>query len=142
LDHRYSTVRERVTPLFYFCAFGLISCLLLGGGTRGGFLSDVILQFLSLPVLIAALWRIMDAPLSREMRQALAFCAAILAVPVAQLLPLPPAIWTSLPGRETVAAAFGLIGRDLPWAPLSISPGATWLSLLSLVPPLAVFFSA
>ena len=142
MDNRYSTLNERVSPLFYFCAFGLVSSLLLGGGTRGGFLSDTLLQFLSLPVLIAALWRIMDTPLSREKRQALAFCAAILAIPLAQLLPLPPAVWTSLPGRETIAAAFELIGRDLPWAPLSMSPGATWLSVLSLLPPLAVFLGA
>jgi O-antigen ligase len=142
LDNRYSTLKERVSPLFYFCAFGLISSLMLGGGTRGGFLSDALLQFLSLPVLIAALWRIMDTPLSREMRRALAFCAAILAVPAAQLVPLPPGIWTSLPGREAIAAAFELIGRDLPWAPLSMSPGATWLSALSVLPPFVVFLGA
>ncbi|MBI1867897.1 MAG: O-antigen ligase family protein [Methylocystis sp.] len=84
----------------------------------------------------------LDTPLSREMRRALAFCAAILAVPLAQLLPLPPAIWTSLPGRETAAAAFKLIGRDLPWAPLSMSPSATWLSALSLLSFFAVFLGA
>jgi O-antigen ligase len=142
LDYRYLTLRERVSPLFYFCAFGLVSCLLLGGGTRGGFLSDAILQFLSLPVLIAALWRITDAPLSREMRRSLAFFAAILGVPLAQLIPLSPAIWTNLRGRETVAAAFELIGRDPPWAPLTMSSGATWLSALSLLPPFAVFLGA
>lgn len=142
MDNRYSKLKERVSPLFYFCAFGLVTSLLLGGGARCGFLSDALLQFLSLPVLIAALWRIMDAPLSREMRRALAFCAALPAIPLAQLLPLPPAIWTSLPGRETIAAAFEAIGRDLPWAPLSMSPGATWLSALSLLPFLAVFLSA
>lgn len=142
MNNRYPTLKERVSPLFYFCAFGLVSCLLLGGGARGGFLSDALLQFLSLPILIAALWRILDTPLSREKRQALAFCAAILAVPAVQLVPLPPAVWTSLPGRETIAAAFELIGRDLPWAPLSMSPGATWLSALSLLPPFAVFLGA
>jgi O-antigen ligase len=142
LDDRYSPLKERVGPFFYFCAFGLVSSLLLGGGTRGGFLSDAILQFLSVPVLMAALWRVMDAPLSRDMRLALAFCAAILAIPLAQLLPLPPAIWTNLPGRETAVATFELIGRDPPWAPLSMSPGATWLSALSLLPPLAVFLGA
>ncbi|MGJ0533702.1 O-antigen ligase family protein [Methylocystis sp.] len=84
----------------------------------------------------------MDGPLSRDMRRALALCGAIAVVPLAQLVPLPPTIWTKLPGRETITAAFELIGRDLPWAPLSMSPDATLLSALSLLPPLAVFLGA
>lgn len=132
-------MNERVSLLFYFCAFGLVSSLLLGGGTRGSFLSDALLQLVSLPVLLVALWRIIDAPLSHATHRTLALAAAVLAVPLAQLLPLPPALWTRLPGRETMAAAFELIGRDLPWARLSMSPSATWVSALSLLPPLALF---
>lgn len=134
-----SALKERVSPLFYFCAFGLVCALLLGGGAGPGFLSDTLLQLVSLPLLIAALWRIVDGPLSRDMRWALAFCGAIAVVPLAQLVPLPPTIWTKLPGRATITTAFELIGRDLPWAPLSMSPDATLLSALSLLPPLAVF---
>jgi hypothetical protein len=137
-----SVLKERVSPLFYFCAFGLVCSLLLGGGAGTGFLSDALLQLLSLPLLVAALWRIIDTPLSPEIRRALGFCAAILALPLAQLLPLPPVIWTNLPGRETMVAAFELVGRDLPWAPLSMSPSGTWLGALALLPPLAVFLGA
>ena len=69
------------------------------------------------------------------------FAARILAVPLLQLVPLPPALWTHLPGRDVVVAAFELIGRRPAWAPLSMAPRATWLSALSLLPPLAVFLS-
>ena len=55
-----------------------------GGGTHSGFLADAILQFISLPIFVAALWRISNPPVSRERLWALAFCAAILAVPLAQ----------------------------------------------------------
>lgn len=126
---------------FYLSVFGLLSCLLLGGGTRGGLLSDALLQLLSIPLLLAALWRILDAPLSREARWALAFCGAILLVPLIQLVPLPPAIWTHLPSRELVAEAYELIGRSPSWATISLAPEATLLAGLSLVPVLAIFLS-
>ena len=66
-------------------------------------------------------------------------CMAL--VPLVQLVPLPPQIWTLLPNRELAAATFDLLGREAPWLPLSISPRATWLAVLSLLPPCAVFLS-
>ena len=74
--------------------------LFLGGGTQGGFLSDAILQFLAIPVLCVALWRLLDVPLPRQTEAALFFVAAIVAIPLVQLIPLPPWLWTALPGRE------------------------------------------
>ena len=47
---------------FYLSGFGFLSCFLLGGSTSNGHLSDAVLQLLSIPVLLAALWRILDAP--------------------------------------------------------------------------------
>jgi O-antigen ligase len=127
--------------LLFVSAFGLLSCLLLGGGSREGLLSDAILQLVSVPVFLAALWRILDAPLDRDRRRALIFCAAIVAVPLIQLAPLPPAIWTRLPGRALLAESFQLLGRAPSWAPISMTPEATWLSALSLLPPLAIFLA-
>jgi O-antigen ligase len=46
-----------------------------------------------------------------------------------------------LPGRDVVREVFGHIAVPVPdWLPLSVSPHATWQSLLALLPPLAVFF--
>ena len=132
-------MREQISPLFYLCALGLIFAVLLGGGTRGGFLSDVLLQFVSVPILLVALWRAGAGSLSRGQLCSLLFCAAILAVPLAQLAPLPPSIWTALPGRAIVGAPYELINRGLPWAALSLAPAATWLSALSLLPTFAIF---
>ena len=132
-------MREQISPLFYLCALGLIFAVLLGGGTRGGFLSDVLLQFVSVPILLVALWRSGAGSLSRGQLCSLLFCAAILAVPLAQLAPLPPSIWTALPGRAILGPPYELINRGLPWAPLSLAPAATWLSALSLLPTFAIF---
>jgi hypothetical protein len=131
----------KASPLFYVAAAVVVASLLLGGGTRGGFLSDAILQLAAIPLLLYSLWKLFEIPLTRQMRVALWFCLALAALPLIQLIPLPPWLWTRLPGREPSAAAYEVLGYATPWMPISVSPGATWLSALSLVPPLAIFVS-
>jgi O-antigen ligase len=125
--------------LFYLCAVVIASSLFFGGGTRAGFLSDAILQGLSIPLLLVALWRSFDVQLASHSRWALWFCLALVCVPIFQLVPLPPALWAALPNRELSAEAFAIVGQERPWMPMSVSPRATWLSALSLVTPLAIF---
>ena len=67
-------------------------------------------------------------------------CAAVVLLPVVQLVPLPPWLWTLLPNRAPTIASFDDLHRSLPWMPISVSPNDTWLTLPALVPPLAVFF--
>ena len=55
-----------------------------------------------------------------------------------QLVPLPPAIWTALPGRDFVANGYALLGQPLPWLPISLAPYQTIASALWLLPPLAI----
>jgi O-antigen ligase len=69
-------------------------------------------------------------------------CFGTALLPLLQLVPLPPWIWTKLPGRETIVAIFELIGGQGNWMPISMSPTATWLSFLSLLPPMAIFLGA
>src|SRR5262245_32423088 len=115
---------------FLVCTTVMVSCLLLGGGTRPGFLSDVVIQLLAIPLLVMALHRLASLPSTKGLRWPLLFCLAIVLVPVCQLVPLPPSVWTTLPNRGAVAEAYLLLERELPWLPLSVSPRATWLSAL------------
>src|ERR1700722_4488311 len=135
---------------FWLTALTLLAALLLGGGTRGGFLSDALLQLLAIPLLLLSASRLGDlfwhsrAKL-RQVRWEIAFCLAIVLVPLLQLVPLPPALWTLLPHRAPLIASFdglghGLSGNGLPWLPISVSPNATWLSVAALLTTLAVFF--
>jgi O-antigen ligase len=125
--------------LFVVCTAAMVACLLLGGGTRPGFLSDVVIQLLAIPLLLMALARLASLPSLKGVRLALWFCLAVALVPLGQLIPLPPEVWTALPNREAVVEAYQLLARDLPWMPVSVSPRATWLSALSLLPPIAIF---
>ena len=87
-------------------------------------------------IVIAALagrrpdWRAARGPL-------LILSAAILIVGV-QLLPLPPLVWQSLPGRAPFAEAAALVGQPQPWRPLAIVPDAAVNALSSLVVPATV----
>jgi len=117
----------------------VLCCLMMGGGSRVGFLSDVIIQLLAIPVLLAALWRYLNVPSAYRPRFVLTLALLVAAIPAVQLIPLPPWIWSALPGRDLVVQCLALVDTDLPWAPLSVAPDATWLSLVSLMPPVAVF---
>jgi O-antigen ligase len=119
----------------------LVACLLLGGGTRPGFLSDVIVQLAAIPLLLMGLQRLAGLPSARPARWAMLFCLALSLVPLIQLVPLPPEIWTALPNREPMQRAVEFAAADLPWMPLSVSPRATWLAALSLLPPVAIFLA-
>jgi O-antigen ligase len=127
--------------MFALCAIVIVASLVLGGGTQGGFLSDAILELIAIPLLFVALWKLLETPLTKQMRMALFFCVGIVAIPLIQLIPLPPWLWTALPGRDAAAETFELLGQATPWMPLSVVPHETWLSLLSLIPPVGIFLA-
>ena len=133
---------QRPSLTFGLCAMTLVAALLLGGGTRGGFLSDTILELIAIPAFLAAVSALIAMPWADRQGSAvwaLALCLAIVALPLLQLVPLPPGIWTRLPHRDEIAGIFALVHQDLPWLPISVSPSLTWAGVLSLLPPFAVF---
>jgi O-antigen ligase len=138
---RLETWFRKGSLFFYLCAAVMVASLTLGGGAGRGLLSDAILQLLAIPLLLVSLWRLFEVPLTKPMRLALWFCFAIAALPLLQLIPLPPWLWTALPHRQPSVEAFEIIGSAVPWMPISVSPKGTWLSALALIPPLAVFLS-
>ena len=117
----------------------LAASLVFGGGTRHGTLSDVVPELLALPLLVVA----GPGGVRALLRQPLLAClfAGVIAVFVLQLVPLPPGIWSVLPGRDTVAQFYTVAGMALPWQPLSLSPGETWRAGLALLPALALFLA-
>ena len=138
---------SRPSIVFCACAFTIVGSLLLGGATRGGYLSDAILELLAIPALLLVVSSLIDAlrrstHIPRSTSWALMLCFAIALLPLLQLVPLPPWIWTKLPGRNAIVAVFELVGGQGNWMPISVSPNLTWLSFLSLLPPMAIFLGA
>lgn len=67
---------------------------------------------------------------------------ALLALFALHLVPLPPWVWSRIPGRELAAMADRQVFGALIWRPLSIDPSATLDSLLMLLPAFAVYLAA
>ena len=116
----------------------LVFSFVLGGASRQHELRLAMVELAALPLLVMAIWFLWGRALPQG-RLALGLAAAIAALPLIQLIPLPPAIWTLLPSHAQSELALQVIGASAGWLPLSLSPDRTWASFLALIPPLAVF---
>lgn len=115
----------------------LALALVLGGGGSPSPLPELALELLAVLFLLAWLslpscrdqWRRVPGP-------ARLIAGVLVALPLLQLIPLPPALWQALPGRELQREALALVDLDQTWRPISLAPQRTLASLLSLLPPL------
>jgi O-antigen ligase len=112
-----------------------------GGASREHALRLAVVELAALPLLVLAAGRLIRSGLWREHRFALALLGGLAAIPLVQLIPLPPAVWTGLPGRAEMVLALQLAGVQPAWAPLSVTPDLTWQGFLALLPPAAMFLA-
>lgn len=111
------------------------ACLLGGGGVAYG-LSNLAVQLIALAVLglnSELFWRF----ITQGSRPLIVLVILTLALPLLQLVPLPPAFWTSLPGRELVTEAIKSFGEP-GWRPLTVNASRTFVAFIGLIAPLAV----
>jgi O-antigen ligase len=144
------------------CAVVIVAALVLGGGTRGGLLSDVILQLTAIPLLmIAALWpwrfpawqastqrrEILQSDVDATRRRAIVWpllmLGATVLIPLVQLVPIPVSIVRNYGVDDQVTQLLKASSAAVTssWSTISVAPHMTWQALLSLVPPVAVFFA-
>ena len=128
-------IRHAIVPGY------LLACLLLGGASAAGYAANVLLQLAAIPLIGWALWTLVQTGIPGTIRAPLALLALLLAFMLVQLVPLPPSVWTALPGREPVVEGFRLLGVPLPWLPLTLAPGNALASLLWLLPAFAVLLA-
>jgi len=117
----------------------VVLAMLFGGGGQGW--AGAVVQLAALPLLAWALFRLNPSRLGRGGQWAIVLLCAILALPLLQLIPLPPSLWSGLPSRQEYASAYEAAGMAAPWLPISLDPSATWLGLLSLLPATAIFLA-
>src|SRR5271166_2420685 len=87
--------------VFWLSLVALAAALIFGGAARQGLISDAVPELFSLPLLAAAAPPAL--PFLRNSPSALALVVGVIALPCLQLIPLPPGLWSALPGRGFVA---------------------------------------
>ncbi len=106
----------------------VLAVALLAGGADGP-INNLLVQLAAIPLFISLL----RAP----PRPGLTgwFVLGGLFVAGLQLVPLPPALWTALPGRDQAAEVLGAAGLPAGWRPLALDPGAALAALATLFAP-------
>ncbi len=135
-------LEQRVLMLGTVTVLGL--ALLLGGATRAGFIGDVFLQLVSIPLLLAAIWLWLGEQTGPATRWRYLAGGLALAALLGQLLPLPAGLGAALSANPLGAAeAAGLQAPGLQsgWRTLSLTPHASWAAIMSLIVPAAIVAS-
>lgn len=132
-----ASILERRASFAWIFLLGVFAVLwIAGGASRADALGQVIVRatcWLAVIALILLGRRPIQLP-----KPVLVLMIAALATPLVQLIPLPPDVWQSLPGREMFSEAALASGQPQPWRPLSIVPDATLNAASSLIVPFTV----
>ncbi|WP_159977461.1 MULTISPECIES: O-antigen ligase [unclassified Novosphingobium] len=115
----------------------LFAALIFGGGGSIAGLLNLAVQLVALGLLALNGQAVLDFFRTAPRFIVWLVCAALL-LPLVQIIPLPPLIWQSLPGRSLVVESLQLVGRQGDWMSLSLNPRRTIVAFLALVPPLAM----
>lgn len=128
--------------LAYYLLVGLIVVIwIAGGASRPDVIGQPLVRFFAV-LALASFLAFSSEPRLRIAKTPALFVCLTAALVLAQLVPLPPAVWTALPGRSLLAGVSAISGDPLPWRPLSMSPGWTLNSLGSLIVPTCVLVLA
>jgi O-antigen ligase len=128
------SARARLVAVFVALAF------VLGGGGTPNPLTELLLQIAFVGIAVVWVWLPKPGDGLRD-RVALVLVAIPLIIPLVQLIPLPPSIWSTLPDRGNEVAALSLIGEQSSWRPISLSPSRTVAALLAIVPAVFCFYA-
>lgn len=103
---------------------------LAGGASRAEVMGQVVVRAGAWAILIVS---ILFGPSARlgEARPVAFLLAVTIALPLIQLIPLPPSLWQALPGRGILL----IPGEAVNWRPWTMTPGATRNALASLIVP-------
>jgi O-antigen ligase len=115
----------------------LLAAFLMGGGARADILSLTLLRPISALTIGFAILSGFASDRRYDDRLPTLFLGMI-AVGLLHLVPLPPSLWQSLPGRSFLAQIDEAAQLQNLWRPLTIDPQQTWNAVYALFVPLAM----
>lgn len=128
-------------PLIVSALLLLGVALVFGGASRLNASQVALVELSALPLMVLAGGLAMNAEFWIRHRTVLLISAGVIAIPLLQLVPLPPALWTALPGREDMVMGLGLADLTTGWNAATVSPDRTVASALALIPPMALLLA-
>lgn len=137
---RLASNRNGKSPQFWVLTGFLVLAFLIGGGSRADIQSLVILRPLAVLFCAFSLATLQLRDI-QENRFLFLFAALLFVLIGLQLVPLPPEIWTKLPGRDIISHVDHAAGLGDVWRPFSMVPAATWNAFFSLFVPLGVLLA-
>ena len=131
---RFSALRENRALITLYVL--LVAVFAVGNGARDDIASLPLLRPLAVVCLGIGLYG-MTRENWRAFRLPLGIMLAILVYILLHLIPLPPAIWMAIPGRELAVEAGEAVGTAQPWRPLSLVPYRGWNAFFAMLVPAA-----
>lgn len=111
----------------------LVLLWIAGGASRAEVLGQVVVRAGAWAILVIAILA-GPRPVFLGIRPVLLVLIAAIALPLVQLIPLPPGWWQAMPGREVLLVP----GQPASWQPWTMTPGATRNALASLIVPVVM----
>lgn len=116
----------------------LTMSVVLGGGGTPAPVAEATVELMSLVALaVAVVFGLHPVDALRRDRVLAVLIGTILLFPLVQLVPLPPAWWQALPGREAATGASTATG-GAGWRPWSLLPDGGVAAALALLPAMVV----
>lgn len=122
-------------PMWQAAVLFAVALLLGGGGSQAG-LANLCVQLVALALLAFNLPSVITF-FSAAPRAVAVLVGLTLLVPLAQSVPLPPALWQALPAREFATASLELVDAQGSWMPFSLNVRRTLVAFFALMPALA-----
>jgi O-antigen ligase len=126
--------------------FALVFCfavtLVIGGISVPSFPALAILVAIGVTLFALSSSRLVKTGITRQAKIAFGIILIGVALLFVQTIPLPPHIWTALPGREFVTESFRAAGVPEGWLPISLDAQSTRDELIFIAPALALFVAA
>lgn len=125
------TLALKTRPATACAGVALAVLILAGGGDFFSPLAEAAAQTGTALAFLVWFWTIPRSEFVRIPCTAWAIAGLVIALPLLQLVPLPPQIWHSLPGRDIQRMALRLVGQENSWRPFTIVPDRTLASALA-----------